>query len=421
MNQTLKPKSSFDFPFFLKITSIHFLLLFLFTSFFYYLFTNRLPIFPSSLLEQWDVNWYKNIIDNGYVYDANNQNNTAFFPLFPYVWKCLQLNALSIALVNLGLFIIGFYLILTTFQISKQNTLLYLGIPGLFFFTVPYTESLFFFFCTILLIGLKKNNLLLTIIGIFFSVLTRSSSIMFIPVFVGLAILYFDKKQPLSNAWFIISCLLTVLASLSLVVYFQFTVTGVWFASFKSQVHWWHYLQIPKLPLTSWGGQPIIRIDSIAALTGALSALYLIYLFFKKINSQNPTNENMPFYFSFLYMAGLTASMLMYQGGGLASLNRYIFCTPCFLIALHYLPKYPFRLKHALYAFLLLILYGLFFGIYKHIQLLLWYSLLSLFLISLFYSKSEEKNNYLIYLHYSVLLLLQSFLFARFIAGEWVG
>jgi hypothetical protein len=51
-------------------------------------------------LVQWDAGWYKNIVSNGYVFIENTQCNLAFFPLFPFAWKWLQISAFNMSIIN---------------------------------------------------------------------------------------------------------------------------------------------------------------------------------------------------------------------------------------------------------------------------------------------------------------------------------
>ena len=48
----------------------------------------------------WDAGWYHSIVEHGYRFDAHAANNTAFFPLFPYLWKALGLSPAATAARN---------------------------------------------------------------------------------------------------------------------------------------------------------------------------------------------------------------------------------------------------------------------------------------------------------------------------------
>lgn len=39
--------------------------------------------------KQWDAYWYAGIAKDGYRFSETKPSNTAFFPMFPYLWKAL--------------------------------------------------------------------------------------------------------------------------------------------------------------------------------------------------------------------------------------------------------------------------------------------------------------------------------------------
>jgi hypothetical protein len=56
------------------------------------------------------------INDHGYVFHPDDYSNTAFMPLFPYVWRILDLSPLVVSIVNAALFATGIYLLLRVFE-----------------------------------------------------------------------------------------------------------------------------------------------------------------------------------------------------------------------------------------------------------------------------------------------------------------
>ena len=60
--------------------------------------------FPNNVnLVSWDAVWYNGIKDNGYYYDPSRQSSVAFFPLFPYLWRLIGVNAVGISFFNFSL------------------------------------------------------------------------------------------------------------------------------------------------------------------------------------------------------------------------------------------------------------------------------------------------------------------------------
>jgi len=116
---------------------------------------------------------------------------------------------------------------------------------------------------------------------------------------------------------------------------------------------------------------------------------------------------------------------LIFRGGSLFSLNRFIFATPFIIVAFNFWLKqnYKFNTKQLLYIFGFIFLFWLLFGSYGHIQTLLIFLSLS-FYVFLIFAIKFEKN--IVSKIASILLILinitfQIIFYVRFLNGGWVG
>ena len=132
-------KRDFNLKSFLTIPLIHFfvfILLYLFFSFF-----GLVKEFPNAEnIIRWDASWYSSIAKNGYQYFWYDASNSAFFPLFPYLWKIIHVDSLGISIVNYLMCMSGLYLLYKYFEIEKKILLIYISLPSCIFFFLPFSE-----------------------------------------------------------------------------------------------------------------------------------------------------------------------------------------------------------------------------------------------------------------------------------------
>ena len=140
----------------------------------------------------WDAANFTRIAQNGYqtIYD------TAFFPLFPLLIKCIAFLfgnngyiAIGMILSNLALLgaLFALYQIATDMlgeQIGRR-TLLYLCIfPTAFFFFAAYNESLFLFLTASSFLAMRRQKWWLAAILGFFAALTRAAGLLLVIPFL---------------------------------------------------------------------------------------------------------------------------------------------------------------------------------------------------------------------------------------------
>jgi hypothetical protein len=399
----------------------------LFTIGFYILFLSAILVtmqqiwFPDLLKSEhflnWDAEHYEFIKQNGF-----ESYRVAFFPLFPLIWKFLALGTYGAVLLNSIVFLMSFYLIVRKLKIKNSlEIVLYLTIPSFIFFYLPYSESIFFLCSTAILFGIKDKKYYLIYIGLFFAILARPAFTVFIPALIITE--FFSEFR--TKTWLRISIYIGIsLVGVLLVTFIQFLDTGEWFKFFEAQKHWGNFLQIPSLPLTSWAGGFIVRLDGFAFLIGIISGGFLLGLIFKLKQFRNSVIPS-EVIFSLAYLGGITLIVLLFRGGSLFSLNRFIFATPFIIVAFNFWIKSDFCItkKQLFSIFGLIFIFWLLFGSYVHIQLMLKYLLVTFYAILIFVMKSEIQ----FIRKWSLIALIflgftfQVVLFIRFLNGNWVA
>jgi hypothetical protein len=302
-----------------------------------------------------------------------------------------------------------------------KEILMYLSIPSFIFFYLPYSESIFFLSSIIIILGLKKNKNYLTYFGLFLSILSRPAFTVFIPALIITQLLNRNKEKiSLSIGFYLLVSILGIIS----VGIIQFYDSGEWFKFFSEQKNWGNHLQIPKLPLTSWAGGFIVRTDGFAFLIGILSGSFLSALILK-LKWVKDTVLPKEVIFSLAYLGGITIVVLLFRGGSLFSLNRFVFATPFIIVVLNYWIRQQFNLKikKLLLIFGLIFIFWFLFGSYVHIQQILKFGLLSVYATLIFALKSDKET---IRKHSLILLIIINFSFQiifyiRFLNGNWVG
>jgi hypothetical protein len=369
-------------------------------------------------LLHWDAEHYYWIRNNGY-----EGFRVAFFPLLPYVWKLTNLGALGISILNGILFWIALFFLLKELGTKRwSETLLIITIPSFIFFYLPYTESLFFLASVMMLFGLERDSQKMTLFGLFLSTLARPAFTVFIPAYI--LTLLFQRITLKEKLIRFVTFAATSLAALLVVAWIQYLSTGKWFEFFSVQQGWGNKLQVPQFPLRSWAGGFIVRLDGAALVVGIAAGITFIVLTAKQI--KNKTQELPPMLlFSLAYLAGISLTVLLFRGGSLFSLNRFVFATPFFIVALVYYLRSNFQIswKKIGIAFISLTVFWLLFESYVHILTMVKFAAVSLLfcLVLLLKHPKNEIHTAAYYLLVGLLFTLQIYLYVRFVTNEWVG
>lgn len=378
-------------------------------------YTHNEAIWCEDRLINWDAGQYYRIVYKGY-----NDYLVAFFPLFPFMWKLLGCGVYGIVFFNAILFTLSASMLATVFGFSTKEFLLMLSFPSLIFMFLPYTEAVFFFSTSLILVGMKKNHNWLIFIGMLLASCARPVVYVFIP---AVLIILFITQNKHSIVQKLVFYILPVLLGLAIVICLQYFNTHDWLAFFHSQKTGWNnYLRLPKLILTSWGGDNIVRLDGSAFLVGVIATITLGFLVLKKSFVINSMKQE-AILFSILYLAGICWLILSTRGGSLFSLNRFVFATAFFFIAFSAFIKRTWKTKEYVFIFFLFNAFWLLFGSYVHIQETLKYLALSVFLtFFLFISHSNKhiaRTAYLVCLFGNI--ILQVYCYYYFLNGGWIA
>jgi hypothetical protein len=281
-------------------------------------------------LVDWDAEHYNAIRECGY-----DDLTQAFFPLFPFLWRWSGLGTYGICLLNLAIFGGGLWALWREFQWNTRWLPLYLATPMLMFMALPYTEATFFLFSAVLLIGLHRHNLWLTCAAILLCSLTRPTYTILLP-----ALFLVEWLTEANGRTLLLRCALYTLCagiSTAAVLLLQHADTGEWFGYIDAQKYWGHRFGIPRLPLFSWkSGTPlltdiILRTDASGILFGAISLISLSAVGLQRLR-HGVSLLSRPLICSLLYCVGICASMLLFKGGSVNSVARYVFGSVFFLV-----------------------------------------------------------------------------------------
>ncbi len=383
----------------------------------------------------WDCGWYNGMREHGYIYKPNQQNNLAFFPLFPLVWKVLNVGNIGMGVINYLIFAAAAWLVVWQFKISIKTLVVFLTIGLCFFFMVPYTESFFFLGSVLLLLGFYKSNYWFITIGSIIAIGTRSASMIFLVSFVLMILLAILQKKKWADIKIVVFAMLAVLLVNTMVFAYQYQQTGRLLGCFEAHKYWDHYLRWPKLVHVSWH-KPVALTENFALVVGLFCMLVLVTHFLNilmaKTKFKNPLAKvfvvsntlSAVDLFALLYLSGGTSFILLYQQESLASLNRYILSTPFYLLLLHLLASRKVQLNVTKATWMgLIILFG-FTVSHSHLEhklLMILGAGLSTTTIFLVLPQNTKLNHAVSIVACTAALIIQAFLLHYYISGNWVG
>lgn len=379
----------------------------------------------------WDVAFYRDIKDTGYIYEGAGPSNMAFFPLFPYLWKFIEFSALQIGVFNFAIFAGSFSVLVAKRGLETKYLLVLISIPCFIFFYLPYSESLFFLFGLSIIRGYRDNKFIFVITGILGCCLTRAVSIVFIPVIIVTEILYWKSSKEIfvfPGRRIMICCLLALLAIL-VVVCLQGIQTEKWFYSLEAAKNFNRALIFPALPFTTLAPERILGIDGVAWSTGLIAIYFCIKWSFCFLRGflfkrRYMLTDDRSVFFSALFLSSvflIDTFFTNYLGGhtNLWSIDRHLLCTPFAVHFIVWFVKDCGEERIDLYSLALIIFAGMFItGIYQF-QLHLYFYFL--FFTAVFLGKYFAKARLLLYPLYAFNLLLAVVFFHDFLSFKWVG
>jgi hypothetical protein len=331
---------------YLLVTALHLLLLAGVVSALYTF--GLVQVLPSdSSLLQWDVIWYEQIRATGYAYSATAMSNSAFFPLLPYMWRFTGLGLLGVSLLNLSLFLGSFTWLAYQLRLPARLQLLLLSTPSLMFMVVPYTEALFFCFGTLLLLGLRRRQLSWWLLGLLGCGLTRSASTLFTPPLLFMVLIWATQPGQLRTAlvWGATG-LLALGASVGMVATLQWKTTGEPWGFILAQKHWGHKIGVPNIPMIDASGIDMLWLDGLAVWLGVVAIGCCCWLAWRWLKSRQQLPGGSPatppeIVFSLGYCVCVVLFILLYQGGNIWNMARYIFATPFLVMLVAYVASQP--------------------------------------------------------------------------------
>jgi hypothetical protein len=373
-------------------------------------------ILTDGLFLHFDALLYKKISDTGY----SHEWLCAFFPAFPFIWNLLHLSAIGISMVNAILFLFAFSLLASIYRIRPLNQLFILSIPSFIFMFTPYSESLFFLFCCLFLIGLKENYPFLIYTGLFLASLVRPTAFVFIPAYIITS--YLKNSSTRTSVRELITPVILILFGLFTTICVHYSFTEKWFVFFEAQKLWGNYLHLPSLPLKSWGGDASTRFDGSALFISIIAGIYLVTLFQKRLKNLLFRYEDV--IFSLAYLAGTSLLIIAYRDGNLYSLNRFIYATPFVIISLHWFMKnYTFMWKHFWILLVVTQLFWLLFNSYNHIHNFLMFATVSIYFLILLLTRHSNKTVAFSSIFFLIIINCIGIikLYYRFLNNGWVG
>ncbi len=381
-------------------------------------------------LIQWDAGWYHGIVKDGYWYAENAQCNVAFFPMFPLLWKLSGFSTIAISVFNIMCFIAGIFILSKAYNFNNQEFLIALSFPSLFFCFIPYSEALFFLSVSILLLGFSKQSKQLIFLGLLLTGLCRSTSMLFFPAFLFIELpTFYSENNYKKAAVNILQYTAIALLSILIVAAIQFYYTGRWFDFLFVQKFWNKAWQLPKLPLTTWGGSRLLWLDGVAFLFG-LGAMMMVGWYMLSLYKRRQIITDKSILFSLAYLITVSLITLLYSVTGehtsIYSINRYIIATPFFVVFIVFISRNFNRKVFINYYLLLMVFAALLFGLAHYIiefnnlalegiGIFSAYAVFNLFLIM------KIKSTRYAIVCYVLNTALQLKLMDWFLSGEWVG
>lgn len=286
----------------------------------------------------WDAQPYNILREHLYDPDYTWKGYFAFFPLFPLLWRFLNLSPIGISIFNWFLYAIGLSLVALLFgnSLPRWHFGLLLCLPFAVIFMIPYSEALFFICIALGMLGIMKNRYWLYFVGFFFAVATRSAGNILIVAWIIVDVLSaFSAKSSVKTTLLDILRHIApvVLGILAVMIFQHLRGAEHWFEYVLAQKEWGKYLSLPTLPFTDWSKEgssvtrPLVYMLFIPAMVWlAIQAWHMVV---GKTKRTIGSREKLRM-LSVLFFVGNVLIALLTQHGCLNSLARYLTCTPFF-------------------------------------------------------------------------------------------
>lgn len=384
-----------------------FLIAFLYGIGFYILqlFLHQRDMVPSlpenSTLRMWDAGWYYDIVTKGYHLGYGNQNNTAFYPLLPWIWKLTHLDAWGMSILNIIFFSCALSIFCSLYTITDSDKFIWISLPAFIFIFVPYTEALFMLSGMLMILGVKKKNKALTWISILLLSETRPVSMILFPAFLITEVLSHRRGEILySLKSFLINYAIPLIIGFVFLVWYQYHETGELFSFFKQEESWGHKFGWPVFPLDCQLGPKTLWINSIALFVGFISLIALIRTGIKWL-AKNVTITDPILYLSYLYLTAVMFIILLFNPEwtiknttSVHDAYRYAMASPFFWVFLY---KYQYDKKYTAKDYILVFLLSnvfwlVLFASYTHIMYFIYFNFGTALLL-LYMGNASQKHS----------------------------
>lgn len=302
------------------------------------------PMPSEENLIHWDSGHYWHLKEYGYYKSQGGGDyQYAFFPGFPLLWRATHLNNIGIIILNFLLFLSSLFILDKTLKkvfINESTIPLFLTLPSIIIFFIPYSEALSFFVISISLYFLVSEKRLWAFLFLLISATIRPSFTFFLIaiVLVELFALIRTRKTRDFLLHLLLRVLPIILGTVFVILFQHFQDSPKWFQFYHAQEYWGHKLAFPS-ELKDWStlgfGINIALLVFMVIPLGVLIA-YATNSVIRKMPSDKTeiSKQDYLFILSILYLVGISAFSLLFRQGSLHCLFRFTLCTPFAFIAL---------------------------------------------------------------------------------------
>ncbi|MCB0397470.1 MAG: hypothetical protein KDD36_12495 [Flavobacteriales bacterium] len=324
--------------------------------------------------------WYYMLIREA-DYDVNTTVGDyifAFFPLFPLVWKLSLLPITWVPLLNYVLFVTSLFLLFQSHSWNRMSSahnrilfLIALTLPTIASFLMPYTEAVFAVTLAVALIGMMKGKYRMYFTGALLAAATRPSGTLIIGALFVLDLIR-NHKLPLTILLreYLKKALPFALGTLLVGIYQHMVGSGSIFTFMDVQKGWGTKLAVPH-DIRDWSHESFGMTMAVIffIMPAVLFVMYQLLLKLKNKGNDLPVRElftapheerkQYVFQFSAVYLGVMCLFAILFNGGNMHSIYRYICCTPFFYVFLLHgekqLEQIPTKLTPPVFSILLLL------------------------------------------------------------------
>jgi hypothetical protein len=290
---------------------------------------------------RWDAELFSFIRDRNYVFEEEfrGEVRSAFFPLFPFLWKTTGLSPRGVSALNYFIFILSMALLFAYLQPKapiKNNLklpffIVLITLPTTIIYHIPYSESLFMLCMTIVVIGILKEKYGLYFFGALLLAMVRPATVFVLISLLAIEVFRFlsnrdtnslIKNSILRGSPFVMGYLL--------VFFIQWATSGSWTSFFDAHLMWASGLP-ENSGITDWSvegyGMNVFSIFFIAIPACVLSGKIIW-----ENRGNKMANRDYLLLSSLLYISGILIFTILTSNGNIHSLFRFIMASPLFYI-----------------------------------------------------------------------------------------